>query len=121
MRMCRVRAVQPDAGRRATRGSLLEMLRTLARPPATLLEQILAATSGRRNYQRWPGGFGGMSTRDLPAQCMAVAGMARGCGAPGFAPGAGASYGNVVPFACALPLRCGEARWARSYSSHALP
>jgi hypothetical protein len=84
----------------ARRGAAwLEMLRTpRPEPPATLLEQILAATSGAQgtiNAGRVVSehaGFAGAMHGRLPG----MGGVA--AVAPGFAPGAGASYGNVVPF-----------------------
>ena len=80
----------------------LEMLRTpRPEPPVTLLEQILAATSGAQGTIT-PGRAvsGGMEHAGFGS---AILGRSPGMGgvsamAPGFAPGAGASYGNVVPF-----------------------
>ncbi|MGP8259245.1 MAG: anti-sigma factor family protein [Acidobacteriaceae bacterium] len=80
----------------------LDMLRTpRPEPPATMVEQILAATSGAQgtlNAGRVvPGGmehagFAGVTPGRSPL-VGAVAAVT-----PGFAPGAGASYGNMVPF-----------------------
>ena len=80
----------------------LEMLRTpRPEPPVTLLEQILAATSGAQGTIT-PGRAvsGGMEHAGFGS---AILGRSPGMGgvsamAPGFAPGAGAGYGNVVPF-----------------------
>jgi len=84
----------------ARRGAAwLEMLRTpRPEPPVTLLEQILASTSGAQ---------GTLSAGNVVSGAMGQAGFAgamhgRMVGvaavAPGFVPGAGASYGNVIPF-----------------------
>jgi len=81
----------------ARRGAAwLEMLRTpRPEPPATLLEHILAATSGAR---------GTLDAGRMVSAGMEQAGVANampaqlGGMAQGFGPGASASYGNVLPF-----------------------
>ena len=87
----------------ARRGAAwLEMLRTpRPEPPVALLEQILAATSGAQGTLS----AGRMVSSELehPGLASAMAGRSARMGgvaavAPGFAPGVGASYGNVVPF-----------------------
>jgi hypothetical protein len=84
----------------ARRGAAwLEMLRTpRPEPPVTLLEQILAATSGAQGTLN----TGRVVTGGMEHAGFAEAMHGRMVGvaavAPGFAPGAGASYGNVVPF-----------------------
>ena len=80
----------------------LEMLRTpRPEPPATLVEQILAATSGAQgtlNAGRVVTGgmeHGGVASAIL-GQSPRMGGVA--AAVPGFASGAAASYANVVPF-----------------------
>ncbi len=84
----------------ARRGAAwLEMLRTpRPEPPVTLLQQILAATSGAQGTI--PVGRRVTSGMEQAGFAGAMHGRMVGIAAvtPGFAPGTGASYGNVLPF-----------------------
>jgi hypothetical protein len=83
----------------ARRGAAwLEMLRTpRPEPPATLLEQILAATSGTQVTLAGRAVPRGVEHAGFAGAMHGVAGGVAVV-APGFAPGAGSSYSNVVPF-----------------------